>query len=80
MRALVGCEAAVGEVIAFEEIVRMRRQRVAREHHLRCCAIVEASVVTARAELVAASAEEWGVRFARLRKLEELETYARALG
>jgi hypothetical protein len=70
----------VGEVIAFEEIVRMRRQRVARSLHLRCCEIVEVSVTAARAELVAAPAAEWGVRFARLRKLEELETYARALG
>jgi hypothetical protein len=70
----------VGEVIAFEEIVRMRRQRVARAHHMRCCTIVEVSVATARVELASAPAEEWGVRFARLRKLEELETYARALG
>ena len=79
-RTLVGCEVDVGEVIAFEEIVRMRRQRVAREHHLRCCVIVEVSIAAARAALVAAPAEEWGVRFTRLCKLEELETYARALG
>jgi hypothetical protein len=70
----------VGEVIAFEEIVRMRRQRVARALHDRCRVILAASVATARVELLRAPAAERWVRVARLRKLEELEVYVGALG
>ena len=77
---MVGCRVAVGEVIAFEEIVRMRRQRVARALHVRCRMILAASVVAARAELAIAPAAERWVRVTRLRKLEELEAYASALG
>jgi len=70
----------VGEVIAFEEIVRMRRRRVARAVHARCRVILAASVAAARAELLHAPAAEHPVRITRLRKLEELEAYAGALG
>ena len=77
---VVGCELAVGQVIAFAELVRMRRQRVARAVHVRCCMVIATSVVTARDELARAPARERAVRVARLRKLEQLEQYVNALG
>jgi hypothetical protein len=70
----------VGEVIAFADIVQLRRRRTAQRLHVHCLAILSASVVAARAELAAAPWRERAVRVARLRKLEELETYAAALG
>jgi len=70
----------VGEVIAVAEIVRMRRQRVARAVHARCRILIAAAITAARAELVGAPAPERPVRIARLRKLEQLEEYASALG
>ena len=70
----------MGEVIAFEELARMRRRRVALAVHARCRLILAASVAVARGELVTAPARERLVRLARLRKLEELEEYASALG
>jgi hypothetical protein len=77
---VVGSTPAVGEVIAFAEIVRMRRQRLARAVHERCRVLIAESVVVARAELVLAPPGERAVRTARLRKLERLEEYASALG
>ena len=77
---VVGCDLAVGQVIAFAELVRMRRQRVARAVHVRCCMVIAASVVAARDELARAPARERAVRVARLRKLEQLEQYVDALG
>jgi hypothetical protein len=70
----------VGEVVAFEEIVRMRRQRVARALHDRCCALIADAIALARAELRGARLDERAVRVARLRKLEELHAYAAASG
>jgi hypothetical protein len=70
----------VGEVIAFADIVQMRRRRTVRQLHARCLAILSASVMAARAELVGAPLGERTVRVARLRKLEDLETYAEAVG
>jgi hypothetical protein len=70
----------VARVIAFEEVVRLRRRRVSRALHARCRAILAATVAAARAELTRAPLRERRVRTARLRKLEELETYASALG
>jgi len=70
----------VGEVIAFEELVRMRRRRVALAVHARCRLILADSVAAARDALVTAPASDRLVRLARLRKLEELEEYASALG
>ena len=70
----------MGEVIAFEELARMRRRRVALAVHARCRLILAASVAAARDELVTAPARERLVRLARLRKLEELQEYASALG
>ena len=70
----------VGEVIAFEELVRMRRRRVALAVHARCRLILADSVAAARDDLVTAPVGERRVRLARLRKLEELEEYASALG
>ena len=70
----------MGEVIAFAEIVRLRRQRVARAVHARCRMLIAASVVAARAELAGAPAPERPVRIARLRKLVQLHDYASALG
>ena len=79
-RRVVGCRAAVGEVIAFAELVRMRRQRMARAVHARCRELIAASVTAARTELIEAPGAERAVRLARLRKLEELEDDASALG
>jgi len=70
----------VGEVIAFADIVQMRRRRTAQQLHASCLAIISASVATARAELATAPLRERATRVARVRKLEELETYAAALG
>jgi len=70
----------VGEVIAFADIVQMRRRRTARRLHARCLAILSASVVAARAELDHAPLTERVVWLARLRKLEELAVYAGTLG
>ena len=77
---MVGCATAVGEVIAFAELVRMRRQRVARAVHARCRVLIEDSVDAARSELSRAPVPERAVRVARLRKLEQLEDYVSALG
>jgi hypothetical protein len=48
--------------------------------HARCRVLLAASVSVARDELAGAPASERAVRLARLRKLEELEDYASALG
>lgn len=69
--------AVVGEVIAFAEGVRMRREREGRAHHARCLDILAASVDAARAALVAAdAAHERAVWTRRLRRLEELHDWA----
>ena len=70
----------MGEVIAYAEIARARRVRTMRAVHATCRRIITDSVGAARAELATAPPHEWGVRAARLRKLEELEAYAAALG
>ncbi len=70
----------MGEVIAFADIVLMRRRRTARQLHASCLAIVAASVAAARDELVTAPIYERAVRMSRLRKLEELEVYASMVG
>jgi len=77
---MVGSAPAVGEVIAFAELVRMRRQRVARAVHAGCRALIASSISAAREELLRAPVRERTVRIARLRKLEQLEIYASALG
>ena len=70
----------MGEVIAFADIVQLRRRRTARQLHGHCLGILAASVAVARAELAQAPPRERWVRIARVRKLVELETYAAALG
>ncbi len=70
----------MGEVVAFQEIVRVRRRRRAQALHRQCRAILAAAVHQARIELRAAPAAERWLRLARLRKLEDLEAYAAALG
>jgi hypothetical protein len=70
----------VAQVIVLAEVVRARRQRAVRVMHATCRRILAASVVAARAELAVAPADEWSIRMARLRKLEELAAYAAALG
>jgi len=70
----------VGEVIPFAEIVRMRRERVARAVHARCRMLIAVSIAMAREELMGASVLERPLRMARLRKLEQLGEYASALG
>ena len=66
----------MGEVIAFAEIVRRRRRRLAREQHALCVEILERSVEVLRRELVSAPTSERWIRAARLRKLEDLHAYA----
>ena len=70
----------MGEVIAFEELVRMRRRRVAEAAHVRCRALLREAVWVARTELGRAPARERMLWAARVRKLEALEDYATALG
>ena len=70
---------SVGEVIAFAEIVRRRRRRLAREQHVRCVEILRRSAEAARGDLVGAPASERWIRVARLRKLEDLHAYAAML-
>jgi hypothetical protein len=70
----------VGQVIAFADIVSLRRRRATRQLQARCLYVLAASVAAARAELAGAPAAERPVRIARLRKLEDLETYASAFG
>jgi hypothetical protein len=69
----------VGEVIAFAEIVRRRRRRLAREQHVRCVEILRCSVEAARTDLTGAPTSERWIRAARLRKLEDLHAYAAML-
>jgi hypothetical protein len=70
----------MGEVIAFEELVRMRRRRATEAVHLRCRAVLQESVWAARTELGRAAARDRLIWAARVRKLEALEDYATALG
>jgi hypothetical protein len=70
----------VGEVIAYAEVARARRVRAMRTVHAACRRIIEASVASARADLGVAPFDERPIRAARLRKLEELEAYAAAIG
>jgi hypothetical protein len=70
----------VGEVIAFAEVARARRVRATRTVHAACRRIITCTVLAARAELGTAPPDEWPIRVARLRKLEELEAYAAAIG
>jgi len=76
---VVGCATAVGEVIAFEELARVRRQRVARAVHARCRVLLADTVAALRSGLFDAPVSERPIRVARLRKLEELEAYVSAL-
>jgi hypothetical protein len=70
----------VGEVIGYEEVVRLRRRRAAHAVAETCRRIIADSVAIAREELIAALPRERPMRAVRLRKLEELEAYATALG
>ena len=66
----------MGEVIAFAEIVRRKRRRLAREQHVLCVEILRRSVEAARSDLGAAPTSERWIRTARLRKLVDLHAYA----
>lgn len=66
----------MGQVVAFAEIVRMRRQREGRRCHAQCVALIAASVDAARTALRQAPPNERWVWVARVRKLEELAAYA----
>jgi hypothetical protein len=70
----------VGEVIGYEEVVRLRRRRAAHVVAEACRRILAESVAIAREELIAAPPRERPMRTRRLRKLAELEAYATALG
>jgi len=70
----------VAQVIVLAEVARARRQRARRAMHATCVRILAATVAASREALATAPPGEWGVRAARLRKLEELAAYAAALG
>jgi hypothetical protein len=67
--------SAVGEVVRFAEVVRMRRQRESRRCHARCLGIISASVAAARIAVATAPVAERNVWLSRVRKLEELEAW-----
>ena len=73
---MLRCAGAVGEVVRFAEVIRLRRQRESRRCHARCLHILAASVAAARDEVARAPMAEREVWLVRLRKLEELEAYA----
>jgi hypothetical protein len=66
---------AVGEVIRFADVVRMRRQRESRRRHSRVLCIITASVAAARQAAAVAPVPEREVWLRRVRKLEELEAW-----
>jgi hypothetical protein len=66
----------VGELVPFAEVVRYRRRRESRRCHVRCLEIIAASVAAARVAAATSPARERAVWVSRLRKLEELETWA----
>ena len=66
----------MGQVIAFADGVRMRRQREGRARHVRCLEILSGAVVAARQALETAADGERGVWARRVRKLEELHAWA----
>lgn len=68
----------MGDVVALSVFVERRRSRQTRLLHDACTAIIAASVVAARAALVAAPPEQRALRLHRLRTLEELQAYATA--
>ena len=67
-------------MIAYAEVARARRVRATRAVHAACRRIIADAVVAARDALAAAPPDERSLRIARLRKLEELEAYAAAVG
>lgn len=73
---MVASAPAVGQVIAYVDVERLRRRRHSRRLHLRCLAILTASVTAARLALADCAPREHAIRSARLRKLEELEEWA----
>jgi hypothetical protein len=70
----------VGEVIVLAEVMRARRRAHARALHAACRRILAQSVAATRAGLASVPERERHVLLARLRKLEELDAYAAALG
>ena len=62
------------------EVMRARRRAHARALHAACRRILADSVAAARAGLADAQERERHVLLARVRKLEELDAYAAALG
>ena len=62
------------------EVMRARRRAHARALHAACRRILAETVAAARAGLATAPDDERHIRLARLRKLEELDAYAAALG
>jgi len=70
----------VGEVISLEGVARRRRRHEAFALHARCRVILSDSVRHARAAAHVTHDRERAIWLARLRKLEELEAWAVALG
>ena len=70
----------MGNVIAFAEVVRFRREREGRARHARCVEILADSVAAARAALAVASPGDVPVWAARVRKLEALHAWAGGSG
>jgi hypothetical protein len=70
----------MGDLVSFAPMAERRRARDARALHAACRSIVAASVEATRAALVAAPPTERAMWGRRLRKLEDLDAYAAALG
>jgi hypothetical protein len=68
----------VGQVIAFADGVRMRREREGRARHVRCLEIIAGAVVAAQHALETAADGERAVWARRVRRLEELHAWAAA--
>jgi hypothetical protein len=66
----------VGQVIAFADGVRMRREREGRARHVRCLAIIAGAVAAAHRALETAADGERAVWARRVRQLEELRAWA----
>jgi hypothetical protein len=66
----------VGQVIAFADGLRMRREREGRARHVRCLEIIATAAIAARDALETAADGERAVWARRVRKLEELHAWA----
>jgi len=70
----------VGELVALSSFSERRRSREARRLHAACRDILAGSIEATRLAVAASVPAERAVQLRRLRKLEEAQAYAEALG